>query len=75
MLYLLSHLCGQLKATLMYRMGLKGREDRPKEFLASKEIMTDKTNYLSEEFAMKMHVLYEALFQQTNLEIRTDLSG
>lgn len=30
----------------------------------------NKTIYLSKEF-----VLYEALFQQTNLEIRIDLSG
>ena len=37
--------------------------------------MMDKTNYLSKEFAMKRHVLYEALLQQTNLEIRMDLSG
>lgn len=35
----------------------------------------DKTNDLSKEFAMKMHVLCEALYQQTNLEIRTDLRG
>lgn len=46
-----------------------------KAFLASKEIMMNKTIYLSKEFAMKRHVLYEALFQQTNLEIRIDLSG
>ena len=37
--------------------------------------MMNKTNYLSKEFAMKRHVLYEALFQQTNLEIRIALSG